>query len=48
MLVYFTILSVVATGVYTLVDYIQQTNTRIINTVRVTEQADEASAFLRA
>ena len=48
MLVYFTILSVVASGVYTLVDYIQQTNTRIINTVRVTEQADEASAFLRA
>lgn len=47
MLVYFTILSLVATGVYTLVDYIQQTNTRIINTVRVTEQADEASAFLR-
>ena len=48
MLVYFTILSVVATGVYTLVDYIQQTNARIINTVRVTEQADEASAFLRS
>jgi len=48
MLVYFTILSVVATGVYTLVDYIQQTNARIINTVRVTEQADEAGAFLRA
>ena len=48
MLVYFAILSVVATGVYTLVDYIQQTNARIINTVRVTEQADEAGAFLRS
>ena len=40
----FAILSVVATGVYTLVDYIQQTNARII-AVRVTEQADEAGAF---
>ena len=38
----------VVTGVYTLVDYVQQTNARIINTVRVTEQADEAGAFLRA
>ena len=47
-LVYFTILSVVVTGIYTLIDYVQQTNARIINTARVTEQADEAGSFLRA
>ena len=44
MLVYFTILSVVATGVYTLAIYSKPTAD--YQHGGVTEQADEASAFL--
>ena len=47
MLIYFAILSVVTIGVYSLLDYVQRTSARVINTVQLTEQVDEAVTFIR-